>query len=1030
MRFTQKCTSKQGIKIVVVGLTLLLGWATGVWGQSFLGDSYQEEDGLSSSFTYSMMQEPGGSMLVATKTGVNRFDGKTWTAFPNTLYLPNSSNSRFLKSPSGQVFLFGFNYRDPKVFQYQNQQWKALRAPMIHQHESKRVLGFDIQERNSNSFSLVMGFQQEVHQYSSELEEWRSLQLPFLQSKNHFIQDVQFHKGHLHVLTNQGMWIQEPNNQWIRVFENAPNQNFVRMGQHPTTRQVFYLGAGWVAEAQQDSLKVLVNDFQHQNLHFIQHASLNFTLNQEVLFGVNSPIHRYSITDGTLQAIDLSRQIPLLYHNNLYLDREKDLWISTDRGMMRLRDRRISYLSVEHGLPESEVSGLHLLPDSSMLIGSNFFLGRYKDGAFESIFQASNTDQINYRFMSMETGPHGSVWLTSRERGVGKWDEENGFEWVTDYPEGNYTTNALKWWNDSLLVSMGSKISYWNADHFEPYFKCNSFIRRMVDLKSGQLYVVTNDGITRLHNLGKPLQHFAGSDGRQKAYDLLEYRNEKLVATDAGLCRLHNNEIEFYPLGDTIIQRSIYELTLDNKGGLWMGTDRGLLYYHPRTGWEHFHKSHGLLGNDINRFTILELPDGSITAGSENGISIFDARNLSPNIDKAPQPHFYGIEVNGNQPIDWAKPVELEPNQNSLEVRFGTISYSAKSTYQYRFRLLGSDSTWMYHKGASHQSHTFLSLWGGRYQFEFQVRDLKGAWSSPLRSSTIEITHPFYRQWWFLSLLLVVFIGLGSLTNRILYFRRRESKLQKRVQQSTEIIRQSEAELRLQNEQLTKANMELDRFVYQVAHDLRGPLMRMKGMVELHRLDPDMIQELLPMVNESVEQMDHFITEIIDFAKNHRKEVEGVSIDFQDLVEDVVSNAKNNIDTSSIELQMEVQQDHEFVSDPLRIHAILNNLISNATQYYDAAKSNPYAKIIIKTDPTQASIKVEDNGMGIDSDQQQAVFDMFYRGSRNSTGSGLGLYIVKEIVNRLGGIVDLSSHLGHGTVVEVKLRNRQRLKEE
>ena len=127
---------------------------------------------------------------------------------------------------------------------------------------------------------------------------------------------------------------------------------------------------------------------------------------------------------------------------------------------------------------------------------------------------------------------------------------------------------------------------------------------------------------------------------------------------------------------------------------------------------------------------------------------------------------------------------------------------------------------------------------------------------------------------------------------------------------------------------------------------------------------------------------------------------------------------------------MEVQQDHEFVSDPLRIHAILNNLISNATQYYDAAKSNPYAKIIIKTDPTQASIKVEDNGMGIDSDQQQAVFDMFYRGSRNSTGSGLGLYIVKEIVNRLGGIVDLSSHLGHGTVVEVKLRNRQRLKEE
>ncbi|HZG01667.1 MAG TPA: HAMP domain-containing sensor histidine kinase, partial [Chitinophagales bacterium] len=112
-----------------------------------------------------------------------------------------------------------------------------------------------------------------------------------------------------------------------------------------------------------------------------------------------------------------------------------------------------------------------------------------------------------------------------------------------------------------------------------------------------------------------------------------------------------------------------------------------------------------------------------------------------------------------------------------------------------------------------------------------------------------------------------------------------------------------------------------------------------------------------------------------------------------------------------------------FSSDPGRISVLLNNLISNAIRYQNPNVDKPYVDIAVETTADAAFIVVKDNGIGIDKAQQSKVFDMFYRVSQNSVGSGLGLYIVKETVEKLQGKIDLKSEPGTGTAFTIVLPN-------
>lgn len=229
------------------------------------------------------------------------------------------------------------------------------------------------------------------------------------------------------------------------------------------------------------------------------------------------------------------------------------------------------------------------------------------------------------------------------------------------------------------------------------------------------------------------------------------------------------------------------------------------------------------------------------------------------------------------------------------------------------------------------------------------------------------------------------------------------------------------------NEDLRKSNKELDRFVYSVSHDLRAPLSSMLGVVGLFEMeteDPSMLRNV-NMLKSSIHKLDGFIMDILDYSRNARLEVEHQEIDFAHLLTDVSGNLKfmGDNDRRSVDIRTEVLGGNGFYSDKSRIGVILNNLISNSIRYQHPEVTHPFVEIKVTVSESEAEILVKDNGIGIAEENQEKVFNMFYRVSNKSVGSGLGLYIVKEAVEKLRGEIGLRSEPGKGSEFNVRLPN-------
>jgi two-component system sensor histidine kinase/response regulator len=225
--------------------------------------------------------------------------------------------------------------------------------------------------------------------------------------------------------------------------------------------------------------------------------------------------------------------------------------------------------------------------------------------------------------------------------------------------------------------------------------------------------------------------------------------------------------------------------------------------------------------------------------------------------------------------------------------------------------------------------------------------------------------------------------------------------------------------------ELEKINDELNRFIYSTSHDLRSPLMSVLGIINLSRLDNSVTDPngYLDMIESCVQKLDGFIQKIIEYYRNSRLEVEYEKIDFNTLLQECVSAFRPQ--NTAIEFQISVDQPVDFKGDTFRIGVILNNLISNAVKYQKPDEVNPKVNLTVKVEPHKATLWIEDNGIGILTEHLNHIFKMFFRSKNNNKpGSGIGLYIVKEALSKIGGAINVESKFGEGTQFEITIPNK------
>lgn len=274
---------------------------------------------------------------------------------------------------------------------------------------------------------------------------------------------------------------------------------------------------------------------------------------------------------------------------------------------------------------------------------------------------------------------------------------------------------------------------------------------------------------------------------------------------------------------------------------------------------------------------------------------------------------------------------------------------------------------------------------------------------------------------------------LIDLTKQVKQQRQNEQLLEEALRLN-ETLQEQKQELERLVSELSDRNYELDQIMYKTSHDLRAPLTSILGLLQLAKQEQDTakLTEYHQYMENRVNKLDNFVKAMLTYAKSSRMDVVLQAIDWHQLVQESLDQVHYLEHYGKINIEISINADnYSFESDPMRINIILNNLISNAIKYADPRKDQPYVKVRINNSAKGTSIEVEDNGIGISQPYIDKVFDMFFRATDQSEGSGLGLYIVKQTVERMGGRIQIESKERQGTTIAAflpHLSKQQRLK--
>lgn len=230
-------------------------------------------------------------------------------------------------------------------------------------------------------------------------------------------------------------------------------------------------------------------------------------------------------------------------------------------------------------------------------------------------------------------------------------------------------------------------------------------------------------------------------------------------------------------------------------------------------------------------------------------------------------------------------------------------------------------------------------------------------------------------------------------------------------------MREAREDLEVKNMELRKINSELDKFVYSVSHDLRSPLLSIKGIIQLipmkEKISPA-TGKFLAMAEKSVIRLDQTIQEILDYSRNARLELKLSKFSLVQMIESIFADLRY-AQEAPVTFSLEISGDVFIHSDRYRMDTLLKNIIGNAVKYCKTDSGEHWVKVAVSSKNNQHSIRVSDNGAGISDKSLPKIFDMFYRGSSTVSGTGLGLYICKEIVVRLEGTIEVESVYGVGS---------------
>ena len=567
----------------------------------------------------------------------------------------------------------------------------------------------------------------------------------------------------------------------------------------------------------------------------------------------------------------------------------------------------------------------------------------------------------------------------------------------------------------------------------------------------GRVYLATKDhGLLRADLSTKRLIHWhsGGNDAKTLpgdallclAQDPVQYNYLWIGTFGEGLCRLDKmtGRIQRFMVGKGLSNNVIYAIRTDGNGHLWLSTNRGLCRFDTRTNEaRNYMADDGLPGEEFRQFHDVTLPDGRLIFGGIGGYTTFDPRRVSEDPVK-PTVVLTALRIN-NQLVNATSPgspidrdinetatINLDHTQNFLSIDFAALEFNQSHKNQYRYKLAGLDKGWVY--SGNQATATYTNLPPNTYTFVVNASNTSGVWSPHTHALTIVIDPPLWATWWAYTAYALLLLGAAILYLRVRINRvRLKSRMELREQESM---------------QLKHLNEVKSRFFANITHEFRTPLTLILTPLEqvLSEASDSPYHNRLSLIYRNANRLLRLINELLDLAK-----LDAGNLTISPTPGDLPEFIKRTTQVFSEEAErkhIRLHQTHQFNQpyywfDPDKIEKILTNLLSNALKFTDEYGSITISTYVEPVDPAMAAtantdlirILVHNTGAIIPEHQLPYIFNRFYQADplteRSVGGSGIGLALVKELVEMMHGTISVESTPVRGTAFSVELPCRQ-----
>lgn len=1026
---------------------LLFFLSAHLWGYANLPTHFQFrhyniENGVSSNNISAILQDSKGYIWLGTDNGLSKFDGNQFTFYQkndklysnfhassiNTIY-ETSTNELWLGTENG-VYIYNLIKDTFTAFAKATNENVSITSWVTHIIQDKEhniwiatqqqgVFQYNVSSHKLTQYEIPQNNNTAVRILNDRLNNiWVSgpYQLCRLNKANNTFEEFSI-KGEPNGVYSMALWEDSSRNLWIGTWDKG------LWKLNPQTHEV---------------QKFLISDSGKGVLHIhsiLEYSPEIFFIGSDEGLTVFNPITQQSFLYNQYGEGNESLSDKFIYP--MLKDREGGVWIGTFyNGVNYLPP----YCGQFHGY-----SGSDNFPFFSGQIISRFCEGENgeiwiaSDDAGVSCFTPSNGQFVNFpgRTQLSQKNVHAlcrigkELWIGTYSDGIYILQTQTGQ--IKKYgPADGLDDNSIYFiFQDSqkrIWTGSMSGVCLYDPQkgHFRRVKKLDALIIKMVEDAKGNLWVATQGkGLFKYNpqkQVWKKYGQTQGIDCGIINHLCIDREKTLWAATLEGLYSYHPEKDQFvrHPLN---IPNKCINAILEGEDCLWLTTAKGLVKYTPSTeATQIFTKSDGLQSEAFIMASALKTRNGEFYIGSINGFNAFYPHQLKLNTQK-PNVVLTGLEIFNKkietqeegilpEAIDHLKEIHLPYKDNVITLTYAALSYCTPQKNQYAYILEGFDKEWDY-VGSQH-STTYTNLPPGTYTFRVKASNNDNVWNEEGTSIRIIVHPPFYFSLPFkIGYFLLFILAIGLLLRYVVH--KSEKKHAKAIE---ELNSKKEKEIHE-----AKIN-----FFTMIAHEIRTPVSLIIGPLEKVMQSthiPSNERQELEIIDRNSQRLLYLVNQLLDFRKVEQKEMRMrfTSQPIRELMEEVCERFSPTLHQKGVNFSV-VYPDKDFYADVDKeaITKVLSNLLTNASKY-----TRSMIEVCFQEQPKQQtfSIQVKDNGKGIYEEELKKIFKPFFQASENKPGTGIGLSIVKGIVEAHHGMVEATSQPGIGTSFTITLPQKQ-----